>query len=64
MLIESYLRNLEFDESILITKPEFDESITITNVHNVALLGDVVRDSQQRAKGIIIYAGQDIVAEQ
>lgn len=62
--VDSYLRNLEFDESILIMKPEFDESITITNIHNVALLGDVVRDSDNRAKGIIVFAGQDFVLEQ
>ncbi|MDP2766315.1 MAG: hypothetical protein Q8O41_02540 [Candidatus Methanoperedens sp.] len=48
----------------MILKPEFDECITVTNNHNVALLGDVVRDSDLRAKGIIIYAGQDFVLEQ
>lgn len=62
--IDSYLRNAEFDESIMILKPEFDECITITNNHNVALLGDVIRDSDLKAKGIIIYAGQDFVLEQ
>ncbi len=62
--LPSYLRNAEFDESILIMKPEFDECITITNNHNVALLGDVIRDSDLKAKGIIIYAGQDFVLEQ
>ncbi len=62
--IDSYLRNGEFDESILILKPEFDECITVTNNHNVALLGDVIRDSDLKAKGIIIYAGQDFVLVQ
>ncbi len=62
--LPSYLRNVEFDESILIMKPEFDECITVTNNHNVALLGDVIRDSDIKAKGIIIYAGQDFVLEQ
>jgi len=62
--LPSYLRNAEFDESIMILKPEFDECITVTNNHNVALLGDVIRDSDLKAKGIIIYAGQDFVLEQ
>ena len=62
--IPSYLREALFNESITITKPVFDESITITNEHNVTLLGDVIRDSDLKAKGIIIYAGQDFVLEQ
>lgn len=62
--IDSYLRNADFDELLMILKPEFDECITITNNHNVALLGDVIRDSDLKAKGIIIYAGQDFVLEQ
>jgi hypothetical protein len=62
--LPSYLRNAEFDESIMILKTEFDECITITNNHNVALLGDVIRDSDLKAKGIVIYAGQDFVLEQ
>lgn len=40
------------------------ESITITNEHNVTLLDDVIRDSDLKAKDIIIYAGQDFVLEQ
>ena len=62
--IPSYLRVALFNESITITKPVFDECITITNEHNVTLLGDVIRDSDLKAKGIIIYAGQDFVLEQ
>ncbi|WAM22472.1 MAG: hypothetical protein OI717_00660 (plasmid) [Candidatus Methanoperedens sp.] len=62
--IPSYLREALFNESITITKPVFDESITITNEHNVTLLGDVIRDTDLKAKGIIIYAGQDFVMEQ
>ncbi|HLB71469.1 MAG TPA: hypothetical protein VJJ51_10545, partial [Candidatus Methanoperedens sp.] len=61
--IPSYLREALFNESITITKPVFDESITITNEHNVTLLGDVIRDSDLKAKGIIVYAGQDFVLE-
>lgn len=58
------LRNAAFDMTIALSKTEFDECITITNQHYVSLLGDVIRDSDQKAKGIIIYAGQDIVMEE
>ncbi|MFH0905008.1 MAG: hypothetical protein V1854_07500, partial [Methanobacteriota archaeon] len=64
LVIAAGLYNLTADMVITLIKTEFDESITITNEHNVALLCDVIRDSDLKAKGIIVYAGQDFVLEQ
>ncbi len=64
LIIAVGLGNQRVDAVITLRKTEFDECITITNNHNVALLGDVIRDSDLKAKGIIIYAGQDFVLEQ
>lgn len=64
LVIPIGLYNLTADMVITLIKTEFDESITITNEHNVTLLGDVIRDSDLKAKGIIVYAGQDFVLEQ
>lgn len=64
LIIAAGLGNQGVDAVITLRKTEFDECITITNNHNVALLGDVIRDSDLKAKGIIIYAGQDFVLEQ
>ncbi|GEM_PF-6862853 len=62
--VPAHLRNASFDESITLIKTEFDETITIYSDQRAALLGDVVRDSDFRAKGIIVHAGQDFVLEQ
>ncbi len=64
MTIDVDLSNQVLDMVIALTKTEVDEVITITSQHNIPLLGDVIRDSDQRAKGIIVYAGQDIVLEE